>query len=90
MIMGLKEVLPEIMTEFPEMGRTDIRDLKKGIDGAFKTFVREYGEVIENFFYPLKIFLSWFENLLLGTPWPLMIVVFAVLVWLSKKSWACW
>jgi len=86
-MMGLKDVLPEVMAEFPEMGRTDIRDLKKGIDGAFKDFVRGYGEVIENFFYPLKIFLSWFENLLLATPWPLMIIVFAVLVWLGARSW---
>jgi len=86
-MMGLKDVLPEVMTEFPEMGRADIRDFKKGIDGAFKEFVREYGEVIEGFFYPLKIFLSWFENLLVGTPWPLMIAVFAVLVWLGARSW---
>lgn len=85
--MGLKDVLPEIMTEFPEMGRTDIRDLKKGIDGAFKDFVREYGEVVEAIFYPLKMFLAWFESLLLATPWPLMIVVFAVLVWLGARSW---
>lgn len=85
--MGLKEVLPEVMAEFPEMGRADIRDLKKGIDGAFKNFVREYGEAIEGFFYPLKIFLSWFERLLVDTPWPLMIIVFALLVWLGARSW---
>ena len=53
-MMGLKDVLPEVMTEFPEMGRTDIRDFKKGIDGAFKDFVREYGEVFENFGLPAK------------------------------------
>jgi len=87
MMMGLKDILPEIMTEFPEMGRTDIRDLKKGIDGAFREFVHGYGEVIENFFYPLKIFLSWFEGLLLATPWPLMIIVFAILIWLGARSW---
>lgn len=86
-MMGLKDVLPEVMAEFPEMGRADIRDFKKGIDGAFKDFVREYGELIENFFYPLKIFLGWFERLLVGTPWPLMILIFAVLVWLGARSW---
>lgn len=85
--MGLKNILPEVMAEFPEMGRADIRDFKKGIDGAFKDFVREYGELIENFFYPLKIFLSWFEKLLVATPWPLMILIFAVLVWLGARSW---
>ncbi len=86
-MMGLKDVLPDVMTEFPEMGRADIRDFKKGIDGAFKDFVREYGELIEGFFYPLKIFLSWFERLLVATPWPLMIIIFAVLVWLGARSW---
>ena len=85
--MGLKEILPEVMAEFPEMGRTDIRDLKKGIDGAFKGFVREYGEAIEGFFYPLKVFLSWFDHLMLATPWPLLILIFAVLVWLGSRSW---
>ncbi len=85
--MGLKESLPNILTEFPKMSRTDLRDLKKGIDGSFKSFVREYGEAIEGFFYPLKMFLSWFDNLMLATPWPLLILIFAVLVWLGSRSW---
>jgi glycine betaine/proline transport system permease protein len=84
--MSLKEMLPEYMTEFPEMGRADLRDLKKGIDQSFRTFTRENGEAIENFFYPLKMFMVWFEKLLLGTPWPLMIVVLCLLVWLGARS----
>ncbi len=84
--MSLKEMLPEYMTEFPEMGRADLRDLKKGIDQSFRTFTRENGEAIENFFYPLKMFMVWFEKLLLGTPWPLMIAVLCLLVWLGARS----
>ncbi len=84
--MSLKEMLPEYMIEFPEMGRADLRDLKKGIDQSFRTFTRENGEAIENFFYPLKMFMVWFEKLLLGTPWPLMILVLCLLVWLGARS----
>lgn len=85
--MALKDILPEILIEFPELGRTDLRDLKKGVDEAFRGFSRENGEMIETFFYPLKVFLVWFEHLLVGTPWPLMIVVLSGLAWLGSRSW---
>ena len=39
----------EFFTEFPEMGRQDLRDFKKGIDASFREFSRTYGEGIENF-----------------------------------------
>ena len=85
--MALKDMLPKYLAEFPEMGRVDLRDFKKGIDQTFTGFSREYGEMIENLFYPLKVFLVWFEKLLLSTPWPLMLVVVAILVWLGARSW---
>lgn len=76
-----------ILTEFPEMSRTDLRDFKKGIDEAFKGFTREYGEGIENFFVPLLKFLSWFEDVVVATPWPLMILILAGLVYAGARSW---
>lgn len=76
-----------IFTEFPEMGRTDLRDLKKGIDESFRMFTREYGEAIEGFFYPLLKFLVWFEKLMVATPWPLMIAVLGGLVYAGSRSW---
>jgi len=54
--------------EFPAMERTDLRDLKKGIDASFKDFSRSWGESIEAFFDPLFYFLVYFEKLLLSTP----------------------
>ncbi|MEE9313671.1 MAG: proline/glycine betaine ABC transporter permease [Rhizobiaceae bacterium] len=69
------------------MGRADLRDFKKGIDETFRSFTRTYGEGIEDFFYPLKIFMVWFEKLLVGTPWPLMIIVLAILVYIGSRSW---
>jgi len=76
-----------VFTEFPDISRTDLRDLKKGIDKAFKEFSREYGESLENFFYPLLKFLSWLEQAMLATPWPILIGIFAFLAWLGSRNW---
>ena len=65
----------EFFTEFPEMGRQDLRDFKKGIDASFREFSRTYGEGIENFFEPLLWFLVWLEKLLINAPWPIVIIV---------------
>ncbi|MCK5921667.1 MAG: hypothetical protein KAG66_12050, partial [Methylococcales bacterium] len=76
-----------LFTEFPEMTRTELRDFKKGIDGSFKDFIHAYGESIENFFKPLLHFLRWFEDLLVATPWPIMLAIIALLVWAGSRSW---
>jgi glycine betaine/proline transport system permease protein len=76
----------ELFDDFPSMGRTDLRDLKKGIDLAFREFSRENGEAIEGFFDPLMYFMVWFEKLLMSAPWPIMILIFAVLAWLGARS----
>ena len=76
----------DFLNEFPSMERQALRDLKKTIDGGFRDFSREFGEVIENFFEPLLWFLVWFEKLLRATPWPLIIVIIAVLAWLGSRS----
>ena len=73
--------------EFPAMERSDLRDLKKGIDNSFREFTSAYGEGIENFFDPLLHFMIWFERLLLGAPWPLILFVIGVLSWLGSRSW---
>lgn len=76
----------EFLEEFPAMARQDLRDLKKGIDLAFRNFSREYGEGLENFFDPLLTFMVWFEKLLLGTPWPIIIGVIGAVVWFGSRS----
>ena len=77
----------EFFTEFPEMGRQDLRDFKKGIDASFREFSRTYGEGIENFFEPLLWFLVWLEKLLINAPWPIVIIVICALAWLGSRSW---
>lgn len=81
------KTLGEILTEFPELERAPLRDLKKGIDEAFKGFTRTYGEGIEDFFIPLLKFLVWFEKLMLATPWPVMIIVLCALVYAGSRNW---
>ena len=77
----------EFFTEFPEMGRQDLRDFKKGVDASFKEFSRSYGDALESFFEPLLWFLVWLEKLLTNAPWPIVIAVVAALAWLGSRSW---
>lgn len=72
--------------DFPEMGRQDLRELKKGIDLAFREFSRANGDSIEAFFEPLMFFMVGLEKLLIATPWPVMIMIFAALAWLGARS----
>ena len=68
------------------MGRTDLRDFKKGIDESFRNFTRDYGEAIENFFDPLLYFLVWLEKLFINTPWPIVMAAIALLVYFGSRS----
>lgn len=77
----------DFFTEFPEMGRQDLRDFKKGIDAAFREFSRSYGDALETFFEPLMWFLVWLERLLTNAPWPVVIAVVAALAWFGSRSW---
>ena len=77
----------EFLTEFPEMGRQDLRDFKKFVDASFKEFSRAYGDALENFFEPLLWFLVWLEKLLINAWWPVVILVLAGLAWLGSRSW---
>ncbi|MEJ6761888.1 MAG: proline/glycine betaine ABC transporter permease [Comamonadaceae bacterium] len=72
--------------EFPEMGRSSLRALKKAIDSNFREFTREYGELMEQIFEPLKQFLIFSEKLLTQSPWPLVILAIAGLAWLASRS----
>ena len=77
----------EFFEEFPEMSRGDLRDFKKVIDSAFRSFSRTYGESIENFFDPVLWFLIWFEKLLVNTPWPIIMLIIALLCYLGSRNW---
>jgi glycine betaine/proline transport system permease protein len=75
------------LTDPPQLPREVLRELKKGIDGTFREFSRGYGEAIENFFHPLLMFLKWFQELLIETPWHLILVILGALSWWGSRSW---
>ena len=77
----------DFITEFPEISRSGLRDIKNAIDNAFRSFSRSYGESIENFFDPLLWFLIWFEKLLVNTPWPIIMLIIALLCYLGSRNW---
>ena len=76
----------DFFDEFPSMGRTGLRDMKKAIDASFKGFSREYGEALEAFFYPLLKFMVWFEKLLIATPWPIILIVIGARAWVGSRN----
>lgn len=75
------------LTEFPDMSRRELLGIRKTLDGAYRDFSRAYGDQIEAFFDPLLSFLVWFENLLLNTPWWLVLGILAGLVYFMSRSW---
>ncbi|WP_162048528.1 ABC transporter permease [Vibrio taketomensis] len=75
------------LSEFPAMERADLRAIRKALDGAYRDFSREYGDLIESLFDPLLSFLVWFEKLLLATPWFVVLTVCCGLIYLASRSW---
>jgi len=74
-------------TSFPQLDRNDLTAIKKTLDGAYREFSRNYGELIESFFDPLLSFLIWFEKLLLASPWWITIGVILAIIYGATRSW---
>ncbi|PSV07697.1 ABC transporter permease [Photobacterium kishitanii] len=75
------------LTEFPQLERAQLVEIRKTLDGSYRAFSREYGDTIESFFDPLLAFLIWFEKLLLATPWWLVIAVLTGIAYVASRSW---
>ncbi len=75
------------LIEFPAMDADQLSALRRWIDGAFRAFSREYGESVERLFDPLRDFLMYSERLLTQSPWPTVVAVIALIVWLASRSW---
>lgn len=73
--------------EFPEMSRASLRALRVAIDSGFKEFTRAYGDALESFFHPLQSLLVFIEKGLIGSPWILVLLAFAALIWGLSRSW---
>ena len=68
------------------MSKAGLRLFKKTVDGAYRNFSREYGDAIEAVFDPVLYFLVWFEKVLQNSPWPLVILVFLLLIYFGSRS----
>ena len=77
----------EDLYKFPTLDQQALRDLKRFIDRSFLDFSRAYGEALETFFEPLLFFLVWLEKTLINAPWPIIVILMAVLAWSSSRSW---
>lgn len=71
-------------SDFPQIADSTLRAMSKGIDSGYLAFSRAYGASIEAFFEPLLYFLIWFERLLLGSPWWLVIAAVAGVGYLAS------
>lgn len=73
--------------DFPAMDRADLVAIRKFLDSGFRDFSRAYGDAIESFFDPLLTFLVWFEQLLLQSPWWLVLAAVVGLSYAASRSW---
>ena len=73
--------------DFPSMSRGQLRDMRIAIDGAFRDFTRAYGDTLESLFHPIQVLLVFIENLLIDSPWILVLAALAGLVWSLSRSW---
>ncbi|WP_108503029.1 ABC transporter permease [Paracoccus indicus] len=72
--------------DFPEMSRGDLRDLRIAIDTAFRGFTRAYGETLEQIFHPIQVLLIFIENILINSPWILVLGGLALMIWALSRS----
>lgn len=72
--------------KFPSMGDAALRDLRKMIDEAFRSFSRSYGDTVETIFAPLNKTLIWVETFTTQTPWPILTALVLALAWFASRS----
>lgn len=70
---------------FPELINT--RPLRRAIDDGLNWVVRNWGGEFEAAAYPLLMLLKAIEDLLIATPWWLIMVILVGVAWLASRSW---
>ncbi len=78
--------MPEWMREFPVMETESLRAINKSFDEGYLAFSRSFGEAIETFFDPLLYLLIWFEQLLLNSPWIVVLAAILLIAGLASRS----
>ena len=86
MARALCDYLPQLLCEFPTLDEDLLRDLRKSVDGGFKSFVRTFGDQLDNALEPLQWFLNWLQALFVGAPWIVFLALLTTLVYLASRS----
>ncbi len=76
----------EWLFKFPQLDSEILLSFKRVIDGSLRALTRVYGDSIENFFYPLKEALVFFEDVMVNAPWPIIVLAFVAIAWFTARS----
>lgn len=70
---------------FPEL--IDTKPLRRAIDDGLNWVVRHWGDEFEAAAYPLLMLLKAIEDLLVATPWWVIMAVLFGVAWLATRNW---
>ncbi|QYO76492.1 ABC transporter permease [Devosia salina] len=70
---------------FPEL--IDTRPWRRAIDDGLNWVVRNWGDEFEAAAYPLLMLLKSIEDLLIATPWWLIMAILVGIAWLATRRW---
>jgi glycine betaine/proline transport system permease protein len=70
---------------FPQL--IDTRPWRRAVDDGLNWVVRHWGGTFEAAAYPLLMLLKAIENLLIATPWWLIIAILTGIAWLATRRW---
>ena len=65
----------------------DTKPWRRAIDDALNWVVRNWGDGFETAAYPLLMLLKAIEDLLIATPWWLIVAILTAIAWLASRSW---
>jgi len=70
---------------FPQI--LDTRPLRRAVDDGLNWVVREWGDKFEAAVSPLLFLLKAIEDLLIATPWWVIVIVLVGIAWLASRRW---
>ncbi len=70
---------------FPEI--IDTRPWRRAIDDSLNWVVRNWGDEFEAAAYPLLMLLNFIEDVLIATPWWLIMAILVSIAWLATRRW---
>ncbi|MGF0538094.1 ABC transporter permease [Agrobacterium sp. ES01] len=86
MASTLCNALPTLLCEFPAIDNDLMRAFKKTVDTGFKSFVRAYGDFLDNALQPLQWFLNWLQDLFVDSPWLIILLALTLVVYITSRD----